>query len=300
MKKILLIAMNVTILCACTVHARSGGTTQADVLKLNTSAKVAAMAGTFVGIADTVDALYFNPAGLAQLTTREASLSHFDYAAGIYYEQAAYAQKIGRGVIAGGINFLYTEDEYRDSNGDKGSRFLNYNGIVNIGYAQALVAEQLFIGATVKGISQKYDTEEAHGVCADIGGLYRVNKRIALGVSVQNMGPTVKFAHDEGEMPLTLRAGVGVHPIERWVIGLDALLPYKGEHSFSFGTEYKVLDCLPLRAGYRFREYGNDLGAFDGISVGLGFTIKEYTLDYAFTPMGEYTSSHRISLSIRW
>lgn len=293
----LLIGLNMVMLCT---FAHAAGRTQGEFLKLAVGAKPAAMGGTFVGIADTVDALYWNPAGLAQLEKREAALSHLDYVAGIYYEHAAYAQKVGGGVLAAGVNYLYTEDEYRDDNGNKGSRFTDYNALVSIAYAHS-VTENILCGATLKTLSMKYDTEEEKGVCADAGVLVTVCDQVKVGAVLQNMGTQIKFKNDdEVPLPITLRVGTSYTCCNKLTAGVDAALVYKGETIVSVGGEYKVMQCLPIRAGYRFREGGNRLGGFDGVSLGLGLTVKNYTIDYAFTPFGDFASSHRVELLVRW
>ncbi|MCP4481312.1 MAG: hypothetical protein GY817_00585, partial [bacterium] len=43
---------------------------------------------------------------------------------------------------------------------------------------------------------------------------------------------------------------------------------------------------------------GNDLGALDGVSAGLGFVYSNYGIDYAYVPFGEYAETHRVSLNI--
>lgn len=293
----LLVGMHVCVLCAC---AHAAGRTQADFLKLPLGAKPAAMGGTFAGIADTVDALYWNPAGLAQLEKHEVALSHLDYVAEIYYDHAAYAQPIGKGVIAGGINYLYTEEEYRDDNGNKGGTFTDYDALAAVGYACS-VTQGIMCGVAVKAMGMKYDTEEQKGMCVDVGVLANIDDHLGIGAVMQNMGPEVKFAHDdEVPLPMTLRLGARYKYWNKLTAGVDTMVAYKGETITSIGSEYKVMQCLPIRAGYRFREGGNRLGGFDGVSLGLGLTIKNYTLDYAFTPFGDFAISHRVELILQW
>ena len=68
----------------------------------------------------------------------------------------------------------------------------------------------------------------------------------------------------------------------------------------SIGSEYYVVKYVVVRAGYKYRSGGNDLGGLDGLSAGLGVNIKSYSLDYAFVPFGEFDSTHRVSLGLKW
>ena len=72
------------------------------------------------------------------------------------------------------------------------------------------------------------------------------------------------------------------------------------ELTFKLGTEYNISDMVFLRAGYKYLQYGNDLGALSGLTVGLGADIADYYLDYAFTPYGSLGQVHRISLTLHF
>src|SRR4051812_36410135 len=70
----------------------AGGATSAAFLELDAGARPSAMAGTFTGLANSVDAIAFNPAGLADLPRAEATFMHNQYLPGMRQEWAAFAQ----------------------------------------------------------------------------------------------------------------------------------------------------------------------------------------------------------------
>ncbi|MEA3307587.1 MAG: hypothetical protein U9Q34_07360, partial [Elusimicrobiota bacterium] len=69
--------------------------------------------------------------------------------------------------------------------------------------------------------------------------------------------------------------------------------------TFSIGSEYGFRVNREergfLRAGYEFKEHGN---IASGINLGLGLSSNNFFVDYAFSPMGDFGSAHRLSLRI--
>ena len=75
-------------------HAFAGGgqgTSAFQFLQLGVGARPSAMGETFAGVADDVNSIYWNPAGLAGLERREATLSHAQWLEGIKYSNGAAA-----------------------------------------------------------------------------------------------------------------------------------------------------------------------------------------------------------------
>src|SRR5260370_42349095 len=88
-------------------QAADPGTTSANFLKLGIGPRASAMGEAQVGLADDVYATYWNPAGLAQLQTREAGFVHAQYYQDIQSEYAAYAHPTPKlGTFAGSLTYL--------------------------------------------------------------------------------------------------------------------------------------------------------------------------------------------------
>jgi hypothetical protein len=79
---------------------------------------------------------------------------------------------------------------------------------------------------------------------------------------------------------------------------------YSHDAEFSVGAEYALLTNFALRAGYGTAKVcnttNNGFAAMDGFAVGLGLNFHGYSLDYAFTPMGELGNAQRFSLAARF
>lgn len=61
------------------------------------------------------------------------------------------------------------------------------------------------------------------------------------------------------------------------------------------GTEYQVTNNLFVRAGYNSR---NDSG--NGISLGCGFIVRNFHVDYSFLPYERLGDVHRFSLQFKY
>ena len=83
-------------------------------------------------------------------------------------------------------------------------------------------------------------------------------------------------------------------------LSFDLSVPRDDYPRLAWGFESRALKMFSIRAGYRYRWYGNPLGAFSGVRTGGGFHIGRFSLDYAFAPFGDLGKTHRISVSWRF
>ena len=75
-------------------------------LKIGTGARPAAMGGAYTALADDVNALYYNPGGLAQLKMRELGATHTEWLLGSRFDFIGYAQPTKIGTFGLGVTRL--------------------------------------------------------------------------------------------------------------------------------------------------------------------------------------------------
>ncbi|MFB0528028.1 MAG: PorV/PorQ family protein, partial [bacterium] len=199
------------------------GTTGATFLKIEAGARPVAMGGAFVAVADDANTTYWNPAGLAQLEEREITAMHNEWLEGIRYEFLGYAQPIrpekggqGFGISAIGLYATGLEERTGDFPEPEGT-FAAYDIAVAGAYA-CKISGTISIGANLKLIHQRIESETAWGGAIDIGLLYRAPRRVGrgrfsrdklqVGFAVQNIGPKIKFIKESDPLPLNIKAGV--------------------------------------------------------------------------------------------
>lgn len=296
------------------VHPRAG-TSSAAFLKIGVGARPVGMGEAFTAVSDDAHSIYWNPAGLAGLGRGVASFTHHESFQGLKQDFLGYAQPIKRSAsgAAWGLGFIsltMPSDMERRSglneggtlnpvlSGSEGS-FGAYDLALSASYARRFGTAHA-AGATLKFIRQVIDKEAGQTFAADFGAqVSGPIDNLRFGAALQNLGPGVKIV-SRYDLPLSFRAGAAykAQPL-RSLMALDVAIPRDDYPWISFGAETK-LGPIALRAGYRYRAYGNPLGVLSGFRSGLGISFENLQLDYAFAPFGELGQAHRASVSWRF
>jgi long-subunit fatty acid transport protein len=282
----------------------------ASFLKLGVGARAVGMAGAYTAIADDVNALAWNPAGLSALEKRELGAMHAEMTEQTRYGFAGYAQPSKYGTFAvGGVYLDHGNIDGRDANGRPTGYYSASDQAVSLGFGSRLETG-LRLGANVKYIRGSIAGTSAQSCAFDFGGQYALAELgpgvPLLGLAVQNLGPGLKFQDRTSQLPLTVAVGVGYRMPKGLTMAMDfKQRPHAKQSEFSAGAEYALLTHFALRAGYTTTqaESGSSMGDFsalNGFATGLGFKMKGYRLDYSFTPMGELGNVQRFSLAAKF
>jgi long-subunit fatty acid transport protein len=302
MKKIIYI-LTALIMIAGESFAASpnAGTSTAQFLKLGAGARASGMGEAFAGVADDATAIYWNPAGLGGIERGSLSVMHAAWLDDISYEWAAYAQPLGGfGVLGVGVQYLsYGTLTKLDSTGLEGDSFNPADMAASLAYAKKIGS--FGVGINLKYISSKIvDTATAYA--ADIGIQQKLGDKLTLGLAAQNMGSKMKFISEEDPLPMNIKFG-GAYSIKKnWIAALDANSPNDNDITYGAGTEYvwALDDSMAVAGRLGYNTTAEDTGGFNGVSAGLGFTYKSYTIDYAYVPYGDLGNTQRTSLSIKF
>lgn len=279
------------------------GKSSATFLKISVDAKASAMGEAYVGLAEGVSSIYYNPAGLVQSKTKQATFMHNAYFEDINHEFVGYVhpmQEMNR-VIGVGIIGLFIDDIKRKTKAtlkDEGSFESNdYCLILSLGQK---IREDILGGLSLKVIRQKLDKEKGLGMGIDIGLLCK-NYPIEdfnIGVVLQNIGQKMKIYKEKFTLPIILKVGIAYRlPNDKLLLVADIKKPYDNEASLGLGIEYRLLESVLLRGGYRYKLDNLKNEPLTDLTCGIGFVIKDFRLDYAFIPYDKLEDTHRISLS---
>ncbi|OGO41433.1 MAG: hypothetical protein A2Z04_07085 [Chloroflexi bacterium RBG_16_57_9] len=302
------------------------GTTSMQTLRIAASVRAIGMGETFCAVADDIQSIFWNPAGLIHINGGEALFSQINMPADIRFNTLALAKNYGRkGVL--GLHYigLSTDDMpvrtiyYPEGTGEN---FMAYDAIVGASYAGRLTDRFVF-GANLRFVQSSLADVKYQGMLADFGTLYETNLRsLKLGMAVQNFGPDVDYDGqyrdyiDQGRRnrfdpqlndyksappPTIYRLGLSanffdmtglVRPAQvDGILALEISHPNDNRERVNLGMEFSFMDMLALRAGYKLR-YKNIIG-YDEERWAAGFGLKvpipgavEFVLDYAYMDFG--------------
>ena len=305
--------ISLTILTGISSYAQVG-TTGAEFLNTCLGARPSGMGNAFSAIADDINTVLWNPAGLILLTEKEASFTYtnlstvFDVSgAGSMYDGfLGYAQPLKNGDTAA-ISLQYQEQGKIAYTTESPEVIAEYN--LGANYAAILSYAKRFSssiswGASFKFIQTKLWRETGQAYAVDLGGLYQTpNKKLTIGLSLQNTGTKLKMEDVEqaDSLPQNLKLGISYKILSSnphgLILGFDIDKPTASDTdaTLSIGTEYWFRGLIALRLGYLNKE-----GNVKGMTQGIGIRYRDYGLDFANVPWGELGHVQRISLTIKF
>ncbi|HHV63269.1 MAG TPA: hypothetical protein GXX51_11610 [Firmicutes bacterium] len=273
-------------------------------------ARPLAMGGAFVAVADDSSAVYWNPAGLAQLKSKELSLTYtlnnrdtFNYDEFLVYAEP----DTGKG--AGGISWI--KEHYLLRVDDAGELYYSSNWFT-YSYARR-PSRDFYVGANIR--YEKHSLYRPNVVEAtgnrwgiDLGMLYKATPRLSLGLLVQDINGS-PVAWSDGSETLTavnIRPGIAYRPDNATTVALD-LYDIAGEGgppgTIRFGVERWLTKKFAIRGGY----YQIDETS-GSITAGVGYRSEKdnFEFDYVFLGPGLRAgdkglgNTHQIGVSLRF
>ena len=314
------------------------GTTAASFLEISVGAPAIGMGGAFVSLANDPTALYWNPAGIANITSTDAMLSHTDWIADTKFDFAGLALPLGSfGTLGFSLTSLTMADmavrtvEMPEGTGEY---FSASDLAAGLSYARPLT-DRFSIGFTAKFIQEAIWHESATAFAVDVGTIFKTDLfgGMVIGASLSNFGtpmalagsdtreflridPTKQGSNDQipadiemdsWDLPLRFQIGFSTNVIEndmyRWTVAVDAIHPNDNYESVNVGTELAIRDFIYLRGGFQSLFLSNSEG---GLSLGVGVTSSLISssstvkFDYAYRDYGRLEGVHSFSVAIRF
>jgi hypothetical protein len=345
MKKIFIILIAISIPFAfsnlksaddLTAYGASGGefskvgAAGGQFLKLGVGARANAMGGAYGAVANDLSSIFWNPAGLAEVTTMSADFSYTQWFATYSHNFGAVAMPIGDGYTAAISVISLSSGDINVTTIDRpeGTGSIYQVNDIAVGASfSGYLTDQFSFGVTVKYVQNAFSSVAASGFAFDIGTKYDTGiQGIKLGFSMHNLSTqqrydgtdlrTTKKLNDALDMapldatylaypfnlPIIFRAGVSTEIIDtdehKLLAAADFVTLTDVPEQFMLGAEYVWNDFLAFRGGYIFGQ--NQLGVSGGVGLkyfGGGFGG---TIDYSISPTVNLGLVNRLTVALNF
>jgi hypothetical protein len=293
---------------AFSVFADDGdGGVPGTFLNYGASPRTLALGKSFTGLANDVEAAYYNPGGLGQLFVQDIKLAHSALYGGDRMEYFGYAlptKQFGTfGITL--LNHNSGEIDVRDEENDvyEPAFYIQNCYIFSYAYNPARI---LGLGVNFKVITENFARFNDVALSGDLGLLLMAPKPFSFGLVAQNLlRPKITMVNQAQTYPIVLRLGTAIKLFEGRVIVLGDLVTNENiwlseslkdisamlqQIKPHFGIEFELLpSILTHRIGFDQNE----------LSVGLGLQ-KEWgkiSLGVDYAMLLHYQSNFKLPIS---
>lgn len=240
----------VTFLYSTQISKAQAGGSSVPFLLISPDARMSGMGEVGTAIADDINAVFWNPGGLAFLDYfpkvnqfdeyenlvpyRQVALSFSpwlpQFNADLFYSYGTIGQYFDdlQGTVAFNFTFMNLGEFTRTNiKGDIEGKFISNEFAVGISYG-TIVAPDLGVGFQLKyirsALDPKVDQSGESGVGFsggfDFGALWKpqdlpyIEDRLSLGINLKNIGPKLTYKRDSDPLPTTLNFGAAVKVLD--------------------------------------------------------------------------------------
>lgn len=306
------LALPFVIVLLFNISVFSQSTTPYEFLRLDLSARAAALGGSFVSNTDDPNVIFYNPAGEKMLTGSPASFSFLKYLLDINFASISYSTEIKS---IGRVAFALKYDNYgkfteADEFGNITGEYSAGDAVFIAGYSNEL-DNNFYYGVNGKFIYTSIDSRSSSALALDLGLNYNLpEKDFSVGFAILNIGSQISAYYNTKEkLPLDVTVGASkAIPHTPLKLSLDFHRLNDSQDNlvshfkaFSLGGEFTLSKVLKLRLGYD-NQKRQDLSiatyaGLAGFSIGMGANISGYSFDYGFSSFGAIGALHRISIA---
>ncbi len=292
---LLLAAVSFSAIDADAQTGKRRGTAGALEMLLPIGARGTALGGSFISAIKGVDAIYWNPAGVAASPyNAELMGSHFNYIADINVEYFAVTAKMGDvghfGISIKTLDFGDIPVTTELATEGTGEVFSPTFVTLGLTFSRQMT-DRIFFGTNLKLISESITAQSASGVAFDFGLQYSTGPEgIKIGIALKNLGPNMTFDGSDTEtrvqiagtepgsrvrnlrtplasfeLPTTLELGISydlaIGASNKLTVAGNFMNNNFGLDQYGVGGEFNYNDYIFLRAGYALG-YDSDAGSF--------------------------------------
>ncbi len=310
------------------------GTAGASELRIPVGTRALALGGAVVSDAAGVEAMFYNPAGIAQGEGTDIVFDHMTYLNDMKVEFAGLTSHAMGGTIGASFkalqvgDIIVTTENAPDGTGEISSPVFS---VAQLGYARQMT-DHVRVGGSMAIVSERVLQESATGLSFDFGFQYDpLWKGLTFGFAMKNIGPNMKFggadlersypadSGDPNTSPYFLSSSsaafelpsyVSFGAAKAWNIGAASKFTLGGVYQnnnfssdeYRAGGEYLWNNQLALRGGYVASNqdgylYDWTAGAGWQLPLGRGHASVDYTYRNVAAP---FDANQMFSVSLKF
>jgi hypothetical protein len=313
------------------------GTASGSQLLIPVGARNIALGGSAIAVSEGVEAMYWNPAGLAQMKTGAGAVfSYMRHIADIGVNYAAAGVNAGNtglfGISIKALRIGSIDVTTVDQPDGTGEIFSPTFFTLGISYSRILT-DRAFFGVNVKIISERIPRASATGIAFDAGIQYHSIggvKNLSMGVVIKNFGPAMKYdgpglyrqisdpnsekatanykiSTASFELPSLIEIGLTYHLSLNPICHIESSVLFQNSNfsddEYKLGLEFSYKDQAFIRAGYNLasgqsENYEYIFGFVWGGGVHLITGGVDLWIDYAYRPVEFFNSSHVFTMRL--
>ncbi len=284
---------------------------------LGASARALALGGAYTALSGDASGIYYNPAGLAQLTGNQAVLLHSEtFGSLINHDFVALARPtkmsgkdggLGLGIYrVGGGGIKLTEWDADLGRPVVTEEVGHYDYLLQAGGGLQL-NQKFRLGAAAKIIIRSLGNDSGYGLGIDLGAQYQPSNSLGFGLTILNTSSSF-LSYDNGEresiLPAVRLGGSFRQQMSAFslrLVGETEILFEGRQHAaqvwmndlsadFRFGGELEFHEVVFFRAG-------SDVGK---LTMGVGLRFDRFAVDGAFLDHPDLDNSYRLSLGVNF
>ena len=305
-------------LATVTASAQPADPSAFSFLRIEPSARAAALGGSFAAIADgDINAFFYNPALITSVVDGSLSLSYLNHVSDINAGFVSYGYQRGNvATFAAGIRYLnWGTVEGADENGEPTGTFGAGDVALTVGAARP-ATDRVRYGANIHFIHSAVARFNASALAADFGVVYHdAERRVVVGVSVNNLGVSLSsLGEQRDDLPIDVRVAVSTRfshlPLLVSLTGYnlhdldpafdDATVLDNILYHVAAGGEFQFSPAFNIRFGYNHRRH-DELRSkprldFAGVSLGVGIQVRRFKFDYSHSSWSELGGLNQLTV----
>ena len=275
---------------------RFAGVSSNLFLQAELSPRAAALGGAYSAIGNDVYAMFYNPAGLANMKRNQVGFNHVQWFQDIRMQNLSAGFKVdSRFFVAAGFSYLGMPSiQGKDRYGQNTDALTVNSSIMQMSMAYKL-HPSFSIGFGVKYFRDNLAGYVASGFALDFGFFMEtIIPHLSLAASVRNVGNKIRYNEMSESIPFNYRVGLGYRiPSLHLRLGLDGVHSNDQGWLLKSGIEIDFLNRAFLRVGNAWLS-PNGLQP----SFGIGARpIKSLAIDYTLFNHQNLGLTHRVGLT---